>query len=361
MAGCHEGLSHRYAPISLIKDGRPIRAAVFAFSVRGVCVARQVMEALSAAQWRSFAPARLAAAGFEKIEGRLTDSAGPVFQWADMLIFVSSCGIAVRAIAPYVRDKTTDPAVLVIDDSAKYVVSLLSGHIGGANRWAEALAEILGAVAVVTTATDVNGRFAVDAWAAEQGLRISSKEVAKAVSAAILEGPVPLCADFPIIGALPPGVVPGGTGEVGICISWRKQSPFRQTLLLVPPVLRLGIGCRRGTSAEAIASVVDQVLEESGAAPGAVKLAASIDLKRDEPGLFSFCEQRGWPLRFYTAAELAAVGGDFTPSAFVRQVTGVDNVCERSALLGAEQLLVKKTARDGVTAALAIEHWEVRF
>ena len=337
-----------------------MRTAIFAFSRRGCAAAGRIREALGG-ECRCYTMEKYCMEGFALVCPPLAEFVGPVFAWADALVFVGACGIAVRSIAPHVRDKRSDPAVVVVDERERFVISLLSGHIGGANALAERLAAALGAVAVVTTATDVNGRFAVDAWAAEQGLRISSKEVAKAVSAAILEGPVPLCADFPIIGALPPGVVPGGTGEVGICISWRKQSPFRQTLLLVPPVLRLGIGCRRGTSAEAIASVVDQVLEESGAAPGAVKLAASIDLKRDEPGLFSFCEQRGWPLRFYTAAELAAVGGDFTPSAFVRQVTGVDNVCERSALLGAEQLLVKKTARDGVTAALAIEHWEVRF
>ena len=88
---------------------------------------------------------------------------------------------------------------------------------------------------------------------------------------------------------------------------------------------------------------------------------ATIDLKKDETGLLDFCRDRGWPLSCYSAEELAAVEGDFTPSDFVRSVTGVDNVCERAALLGAERLLVKKTARDGVTAALALNAWEVRF
>ena len=90
-------------------------------------------------------------------------------------------------------------------------------------------------------------------------------------------------------------------------------------------------------------------------------LVCSIDLKRDEPGLLDFCREQGWPAVFYAAGELAAVEGDFTPSAFVRSVTGVDNVCERAALLGAEKLIVRKTARNGVTVAAAVEHWEVRF
>lgn len=126
-------------------------------------------------------------------------------------------------------------------------------------------------------------------------------------------------------------------------------------------MLHVGLGCRRGTPAEAIRALVEQVLEEHAIHPRAVKCAASIDLKAEEPGLLAFCREKGWPVRFHSAGELAAVEGAFTPSAFVRTVTGVDNVCERAALLGAERLLVKKTARDGVTVAVAAEHWEVRF
>ena len=214
---------------------------------------------------------------------------------------------------------------------------------------------------VVTTATDVNGRFAVDAWAAEQGLHLGSRAAAKAVSAAILEGPVPLRSDFPIVGDLPPGVISGERGPVGICVSWRQGGPFGVSLALSPKVVRLGIGCRRGTAREVIREAVSSVLEDGDICPQAVKCVCSIDLKRDEPGLLDFCREQGWPAVFYAAGELAAVEGDFTPSDFVRAVTGVDNVCERAALLGAEKLIVRKTARNGVTVAAAVEHWEVRF
>lgn len=339
-----------------------MRTAIFAFSRRGCAAARQIRNILGG-ECRCYTMEKYCADDddFMPLVPPLADFSGPVFAWADALVFVGACGIAVRAVAPHVRDKRTDPAVIVVDEVKKFVISLLSGHIGGANALAERLAAELGAVPVVTTATDVNRRFTVDAWAASQGLRIGDRAAAKAVSAAILEGPVPLCSDFPIVGALPPGVVLGETGDVGICLSWRKRSPFRQTLLLTPPVLHLGIGCRRGTEELAIAAAADRVLEESGAAPEAVKLVASIDLKKEEAGLLHFCGRRGWLLRCYSPEELAAVEGDFTPSAFVRQITGVDNVCERAAMLGAEQLLVKKTAGDGVTAALAMEHWEVCF
>lgn len=148
---------------------------------------------------------------------------------------------------------------------------------------------------------------------------------------------------------------------MGICISWEKKEPFARTLLLAPPVLHLGLGCRRGTPAEAVQAAVDGVLEARNIHPRAVKCAASIDLKRDEAGLLEFCAQRGWPVSFYSAGELAALEGAFTPSERVLRVTGVDNVCERAAMMGARRLVVPKTACGGVTVALAEEDWTAKF
>lgn len=340
-----------------------MKLAVFAFSRRGRDTARRCLAALAGPgdEYRAYASESWAGEGFSPIRPPLADFTAPVFAWADAMVFVGACGITVRAIAPHVRDKGTDPAVLAVDELGQFVIPLLSGHIGGANRLAARLAEAVGATAVVTTATDVNRRFSVDEWSARQGLYIDDMAAAKAVSAAILEGPVPVWSDFPIAGDLPAGLEPGESGPLGICISWRRKFPFDRTLLLVPPVLRLGIGCRRGTSSGAIAALVDQLLAEHNVHPAAVGAVATIDLKKDETGLLDFCRDRGWPLSCYSAEELAAVEGDFTPSDFVRSVTGVDNVCERAALLGAERLLVKKTARGGVTAALALNAWEVRF
>ena len=130
---------------------------------------------------------------------------------------------------------------------------------------------------------------------------------------------------------------------------------------LIPKVLHLGIGCRRGTDAQAIRAAVAQVFQENNLDFRAVRSAASIDLKQDEEGLLSYCKEQNVPIRFYTAAELNAVPGDFTPSPFVQRVTGVDNVCERAALAAAEQLIVRKTACHGVTVAVAMETWEVHF
>lgn len=338
-----------------------MKAAVFAYSRRGCETARRVKEILGEDQWRLYTMERLVTEDFAPIPKPSCPFYGECFSWAEAMVFVGSCGIAVREIAPHVRDKRTDPAVLCVDELGRFVIPLLSGHIGGANALALRLAEELKAVPVITTATDINGKFSVDAWAARNGYAIGSMKAAKAVSAAILEGNVPLKSDFPIVTALPAGVAEGSSADVGIYLTCRTAEPFAVTLRLIPKMLHLGIGCRKGTPASAIAGAVSRVLEEQGFDCRAVKCVASIDLKAEEQGLLDFCRDHHWPVSFYTAQELAAVEGDFTASSFVRSVTGVDNVCERAALAGAETLLVRKTARDGVTIAVAAEHWEVRF
>ena len=340
-----------------------MKAAIFAYSRRGCSTALRVRQALCTQEdeCRCYAPKKYADGEFQAITTSCSVFTAPVFAWADVMVFVGAAGIAVRSIAPYVRDKRTDPAVLVVDELGKFVISLLSGHIGGANEQANSLADKLGAVSVVTTATDINKKFSADAWAARQGLAVTSMRMAKAVSAAILERPIFLVSDFPIVTGLPSGTEAGESGDVGICISYAQKKPFDETLLLVPPVLHVGIGCRRGTTAEQIGRAVELVLREHQFHPKAVKCVTSIDLKKDEEGLLEFCRRQGWPAVFYTAQELAAQKGEFTASSRVLQVTGVDNVCERSSMVGAEKLLVKKTALDGVTVAVAIEHWEVRF
>ena len=332
-----------------------MKTAVFAYTRRGIAMARRVLEIVPGA---AFAPERFGEAGFAPLP---EEGYGALFDSMDALVFVGAAGIAVRAVAPHVRDKRTDPAVLCVDEAGRFVIPLLSGHIGGANALSKRLAKALGATAVVTTATDVNGRFSVDRWAAENGYRIDDMAAAKAVSAAILERDVPLCSALPVVTALPSGVVPGDSGEIGFYVGFETRLPFQTTLRLIPRVLHVGIGCRRGTDAAAIRAAVDAVLEENGLDLRAVRCAASIDLKSDEAGLLAYCEEMGWRLSFYSAEELQTVTGGFTPSAFVRDVTGVDNVCERAAMLGADELLVKKNAVGGVTVAVAAERAEVRF
>ena len=335
--------------------------AIFAYSRQGCLTAERIQGVLEAEDIRKFTLEKYQKEGFAPIAKPSKLFYAEQFQGCDALIFVSSCGIAVRQIAPLVRDKKTDPAVIVVDELGKFTISLLSGHIGGANALAGKIAEGLHSIPVVTTATDINKKFSVDAWAAENGFALSDMQAAKAVSAEILERTVPLQCDFPIAGDLPAGTAAGDRGEVGILISTRKQEPFRTTLRLIPRILHLGIGCRRGTPLETIRQGVEAVLEEQGIDWRAVKCAASIDLKADEQGLLAFCREKDLPVRFYCAEELLGLPGNFSASKFVNSITGVDCVCERAAMMGAHRLIVRKTVSCGITVAVAQENLEVHF
>lgn len=286
------------------------------------------------------------------------------FNIAEVMIFTGASGIAVRAIAPYVKSKTTDPAVLVIDERGNFVISLLSGHIGGANELARKIASEINAVPVITTATDVNNLFAVDEWAARHNMVIESMTAAKNFAAALVAGKTAgLYSDYAVEGALPNGVVKAEGGEVGMAITADKnKKPFASTVVLMPKILHLGIGCRRNTPQEKIESFVLDELAKHGFDIRCVKSIASVDLKKDEQGLLGFAAKYNLPVNFYTADELQQAPGDFTPSAFVKSIAGVDNVCERAAVLASGGMLkLRKTAYNGVTLAVAEEPLTINF
>ncbi|MBQ4464547.1 MAG: cobalt-precorrin 5A hydrolase [Oscillospiraceae bacterium] len=268
----------------------------------------------------------------------------------DALVFLCAAGIAVRAIAPHIRDKSQDPAVLVIDECGKFVIPILSGHIGGANALAQQIAEKMHATPVLTTATDVGRRFSPDSFAVANGLYIEDLSAAKDVAAAVLAGEtVGLVSDHPFRN-LPPELEEDSGGRIGIYIGNRDLKPFLTTLHLLPRDLVVGIGCRRGASAEQI----EALLVKAGIPLQRVWKVATIDRKAREEGILAFCRKHRLPLVTYAAEELQGVPGSFATSAFVRQTVGVDNVCERSAVLCAGgELIVPKTAQNGVTCAAA--------
>lgn len=338
-----------------------MKIALFAYSRQGCHTAARIRDCYADSDIRAFTMEKFAQPEFEPITKPSSGLYGQMFDWADLMVFVSACGIAVRQIAPFIKDKTKDPAVLCLDERAAFVIPLLSGHIGGANEQARKLAEYLDAVPVVTTATDINGRFSVDTWAARNGFLIADMKLAKDVSAAILERDIPIFTALPVNGTYPAGTFPGSCGELGIVIGWETISTFDASLRLIPRALHLGIGCRKGTSAQAILQAVTEVLNENGIDPRALGCAASIDMKAEEQGLLESCREMGIPVSFYTAQELLALEGNFSGSDFVRQVAGVDCVCERSAMMGAERILVPKTVKNGVTVAVAAERCEVHF
>ena len=344
----------------------PRQVSLVAFTGAGAELARRVAAALEAGgRWRV---AELAAGG-RAAEARGLAPAGPVGAWArrrfsadDALVFVGATGIAVRAVAPLVADKRRDPAVVSVDERGSVAVPLLSGHVGGANDLAREVARATGGVAAVSTATDVRGLLAVDAWAAEQGLELLEWDLAKEVSARLLAGePVGFASDVPVAGELPAGFV-RGEAEVGVCVTRDPaRSPFARTLHLLVRDVTVGVGCRRGTGEGDLAGAVDAALAAAGVAGAAVRRLATIDLKAQEPAVVALCAHRGWELATFSAAELAAVPGKFSSSDFVLRTVGVDNVCERAALAAGGRLVSPKRAGGGVTVAVAAADAPVSF
>ena len=333
-----------------------MKLEIIAFTPRGAVLAGRLGEGLAkeghscrARSFRAFPEAP----EVPPLAEPLSRWAQEAFARADGIIFVAACGIAVRTIAPFVRDKTRDPAVVAVDEGGNFAVSLLSGHAGGANLLARQAAAVCGGRAVITTATDVEGLFALDDWAARRGWRLEDPRRVKAVSAALLEGKtVTFRSDFPVAGQPPRGLVQVERG--GDRWFTLSAGPGDGALKVFPPALTVGIGCRKGASRQQVERCVLDALERGGLSPLAVAGAATIDRKGEEPGLLEFCRERGWPLALFSPEELEEAPGSFSASPFVREVTGVDNVCERSAVLAAGgPLLIPKTALDGVTAAAA--------
>jgi cobalt-precorrin 5A hydrolase len=329
-----------------------MKTAILAFSARGHALGQHLAERLGGST---------AAARCEP--GALAAWTRDHFGTCDALIYIGAAGIAVRAIAPYLKSKASDPAVVVVDECGRFSISLLSGHLGGANALAEKIAALIGATPVVTTATDISGVFAVDSWAKRQGLIVANPARIKGVSARLLAGEtVSFESEFLVAGAPPKGVVlTDNSGDIRV--SWRAQGDS-DALHLVPPAVTLGIGCRKGTAVEAIDTAFSRLIERSGCHPAAIAQVCSIDLKKHEPGILAFCARRALPYLTFSAQELADTPGEFQASAFVKSVTGVDNVCERSAVRGSGaggQLIYKKCAENGVTMALAIRPYPLRF
>lgn len=309
----------------------PMNIAIATFTHKGVNLALRLGEFLGG---EVFAPVRFSRDGVRPIDSPLSEWAGKYFRDVGALIFVCACGIAVRAIAPHIRDKMTDPAVIAVDESGRFIIPLLSGHVGGANDLARKIAGFLHAVPIITTATDINGLPAIDEWAVKNDCAIENPGVVKHVSSRVLEGV-----------------------DVGVAVTCEDiPAPFAVTLMLRPRVLVLGAGCNRGVNPADFESAACDFLKGAGVSPLSLKALASIDIKANESAMKIFAEKHNIPFMTYTAEQLNGLAGNFTASEIVKHFTGTDNVCERACMFCAGEgavLLRNKAVYDGMTFALA--------
>lgn len=345
------------------------------------------------------------------------------FEQVDAIVFVTASGIAVRSVAEHLAHKSEDPAIVCMDECGKHVISLVSGHAGGANALTQMLADVMWATPVITTATDVEGRFSIDEYAREHNLVVTDWAKAKAISAEVLAaGAEPVWVDEAAgsqeeekneceigkeqkstgidVGKIEndgcKNEVDGCENRVGGCenridgcgnrvdgcgnrinvkrlqigshqviITPQDGSVDVQTLQLIPRCIVAGVGCKKGTPMDKIEHAVQDAFAKAGLRMEALCAVVSIDLKKEEAGLLEFCETRNVPFETYAAEELQAVPGTYSASEFVSGVTGVDNVCERSAVKYASEhgmkqdqplpgrqakhgeLLIRKQAQDG--------------
>jgi cobalt-precorrin 5A hydrolase len=277
-------------------------------------------------------------------------------------MFIFSTGIAVRLIAPLLKSKIVDPAVVVIDDNGNHAISLISGHIGGANALTRKIADIIHARSVITTATDINSLPAIDLIAIEKGLYIETPWNIKRINMAFLTGkPIDLYDPFDFIKKELREIYPSKevTYEQGIekifCSPEIRPVP-RETMTLRPRILSVGIGCNRGTRVEEIYDFLTHVFKEGNLSLHSVDRLSSIDLKENEKGLLTLAEKMKLPLDFHTAEKLNSVDSIQTPSKMVEKHVGVKSVCEASAILSAGNgnLIITKKKNKDVTIAVAI-------
>ena len=316
---------------------------------------------------------------------RLSECARESFEKKQGMIFIGAAGIAVRTIAPFLKDKLHDPFVIVIDENGDYVIPILSGHVGRANEYARLIATFLDAQAVITTATDVSHCFAADLFAQKnqyiiqnkEGIaRVSSKTLAhETITVRTLDEIITLSFDGTVMKREPLWENQEATSDL-ISDSMKMMSPKtnfaasdfcdivispfiedrkKGALWLVPRCIVVGAGCRRGKETGAIEQTIQERLAACGIAKEAVCQIASIDRKKDEAGLIETAADFHAEFVTFTEETLKQVPGTFSSSAFVEKTVGVDNVCERSAMAAAPQgtLLAGKYAKDGVTVAIA--------
>ena len=352
--------------------------AVVAITRRGVETALKIKEALDNAGLNStvYAPKKYNQNGVVPLDKKLADFIKDTYSTVDALVAVMATGIVIRAVAPLLESKLTDPAVVGVDATGKFVISLLSGHYGGANELSRTIAKGIGGTAVITTASDVTGKQSVDELAKTLHLSIQNPDSLVAVNSAIVNGDrlvLVLTGDakIPVEAVSGYEIKKAENGvkalevindyDAGVIITRQPLSidkfvkPFT---ILKTKTLVVGLGARKDSSVDSIVEAVNLALEQVHVQLASVNSFATVDIKRSSKPMVDAVKQFGAPLEFLSVDALRSLNHkDLSPdSAMVQEKIGVGGVCERAALLVAgknSKLILKKTKLNGVTVAVA--------
>ncbi|MBU3178118.1 cobalt-precorrin 5A hydrolase [Clostridium estertheticum] len=275
------------------------------------------------------------------------------------IIFISSTGIAVRSIAPYIKSKDLDPAVLVIDNSCNYVISLLSGHLGGANELALKVSRLLDAKPIITTATDNLGIYAPDMIAKDNGFVIEDLKKAKDISALLVEGKKIGFLDEKGIIQTPAGYSSSLENISGLLyISSNEIINAKLEVYNVPKLklirrnIVLGIGCRKDFSEDKMNKTVIRMLKQYNIDIRAIKSIATVNVKKDELAIKALADYFKCQLEIFTTEDIKKVQHKFSGSDFVEKTIGVRAVCEPCVELSGAKIMTIKMKLDGMTLCI---------
>lgn len=324
-----------------------------------------------------------------EIQGGIKSLIQNDFKNKNALIFISSIGIAIRMIKDYIEDKTADPAVIVIDDMGKYIIPILSGHIGGANELAKTISKIIGGQVIITTASDARNIEAVDVFSKRNNYAITSMEDAKKITAYMVEGKKIIlyseCAStssilnskqiiqYPNLILCTQDFwdtkndakkniyseIKNASGIIIISENTCAGLPKELNKLnlpcvkLVPRTINLGIGLRRGITEAVIRTAAEKALATIGKSIYGVNKIGSIDVKKDETGLIAFAKHLNTDLIFFTKEEIEKIENKFSKSEFVKQTLGVYNVSAPAASLLGGNIVIDKFKYGGVTISVS--------
>ncbi|MFW6022822.1 MAG: cobalt-precorrin 5A hydrolase [Halanaerobiaceae bacterium] len=305
--------------------------------------------------------------GIEYYNSSVKELTAILFKEYKNIIYIMALGIVVRVIAPYLKSKKEDPAVVTIDESGRNVISTLSGHLGGANQLTTEIADILKANSVITTATDCQGKPAIDMLAKEMNCIIEPFKNLKLANAAIVnDRPLSIFTDYTLdiseskyISVYPlSDFFSVSQSGFPVIVSNKEIKINGDYLQLIPRNIVVGIGCRRGISAEEISSVVQGSLQSLNLSEKSIKKIATIDLKKDEIGLLEYAAQKSLEMEIIDREEINNTNLDISQSDFVQKMIGVPGVCEPAALLASDsgKLILPKTKCGRITIAVVEEN-----
>lgn len=301
----------------------------------------------------------------EEVEGGIKSILNNIWKEHDGIIFISSTGIAVRMINPYIKDKTIDPAVVVIDDCGRFSISLLSGHLGGANELADWIGIKINATPVITTASDNRKIEAVDLFAKNNNYYIEDMNSVKNITAMMVNGKVigfysedDTVIDYPNLIILEDlDYMPSNIDGV-IIVSSEKIKPLNYeipTIDLRPKNINIGIGCRKDMEGKNIVEAIEDALEKIALSNKSIKAIGTVEVKKDEKGIIEAAKYFNCPMKIFTIDEIKEIEDKFEKSQFVKDNIGVYSVSEPSAYLLGGELLTSKSKYNGITISISKE------